>query len=178
VRGLPIGTGDNVLALLSGDIDPPVAVFLLAKRGCSVDLFHITASHMQEADLKNSVIGKLASQLSQYTQRSCLYVVPNTYFDLALGKRNSGYDVVLFRCFMIRFAERLADRIHAQALVDGDSLGQVASQTLENIVSSSKAVSIPILKPLIGSNKQEIIAIMRSMAPIVFLLNPIKTVVH
>lgn len=174
VGGLPVNTGGKVLALLSGGIDSPVAAFLLAKRGCVVDFFHLSAGHMRKQELKNSVISRLACHLSQYTQRSRLYIVPYTYFDLALSGKITGYELILFRRFMMRAAERLAVNIHAQALVNGDSLGQVASQTLENLVSSARVVSMPILRPLIGTNKEEIIDIARRIESYNISIEPYK----
>lgn len=174
VGGLPVGSGGRVLALLSGGIDSPVAVFTLAKRGCSVDFFHFSAGHAHPGELQHSVIAKLARRLSEYTCHSRLFVAPYTYFDLALGDQHSGYGLILFRRFMMRSAEVLADRIHARALVNGDSLGQVASQTLENLVSASRAVSIPMLRPLIGSNKEEIIALARRIGTYDISIQPYK----
>jgi len=174
VGGLPVGTGGRVLSLLSGGIDSPVAAFLLAKRGCSVDFFHLSASHLRQQDIAASVVGRLAAQVSQYTQRSRLYIVPYTYFDLALSGLNSGYELVLLRRFMMRAAERLARHLRAQALVNGDSLGQVASQTLENLASSSSVVSLPILRPLIGANKDEIITLARQLGTYEISIEPYK----
>jgi thiamine biosynthesis protein ThiI len=174
IGGLPVGTGGKVLALLSGGIDSPVAAFLLAKRGCEVDFFHLSASHVRREDIACSVIGRLAARLSHYTQRSRLYVVPYTYFDLALGGSNSGYELVLFRRFMLRAAERQARTIKARAVVNGDSLGQVASQTLENLISSSDVVSMPILRPLIGFNKEEIIGLARKLGSYDISIEPYK----
>jgi thiamine biosynthesis protein ThiI len=174
VGGLPVGSGGRVLALLSGGIDSPVAVFTLAKRGCSVDFLHFSAGHVHPGELQQSVIARLACRLSEYTRHSRLFVAPYTYFDLELGDQHSGYGLILFRRFMMRCAEVLADRIHARALVNGDSLGQVASQTLENLVSASRAVSIPILRPLIGSNKEEIITLARRIGTYEISIEPYK----
>lgn len=174
VGGLPVGTGGRVLALLSGGIDSPVAAYMLAKRGCDVDFFHLSASHMQQRELENSVIVRLACQLSRFTQHSRLYVVPYTYFDLALTGQQTGFELVLFRRFMMRAAALLAEKVHAQALVNGDSLGQVASQTLENLVSSSRPVCIPVLRPLIGTNKEEIITEARRIDTYEISIQPYK----
>lgn len=174
VGGLPVGTGGRVLALLSGGIDSPVAAFQLARRGCQVDFFHLSASHMPRQELINSVIGRLAAQLSRYTQHSRLYAAPYTYFDLALAGSNSGYELVLFRRFMMRTAETLAQKIHARALVNGDSLGQVASQTLDNLVSSTRVISMPLFRPLIGSNKEEIIETARRLGSYDISIEPYK----
>ena len=156
IGGLPIGSAGSVLGLLSGGIDSPVASYLLARRGCNIDLFHMSASHVTEEDFETSVPGQLAKQLSRYTMRSRLFIVPYTHFDLALTGRNTGYEPVLFRRFLFRVAEALAKRTRAIALVTGDSLSQVASQTIENLIASDKAVDIPVLRPLVGFDKAEI----------------------
>ena len=174
VGGLPVGTGGRVLALLSGGIDSPVAVFYMARRGCDVDLFHLSASHQSRQDVADSVIGRLARELSRYTIRSRLFVAPYTYFDLALRGDPSGYELVLFRRFLMRIAEDLAGRIKALALVNGDSLGQVASQTLENLVSSSRCIEMPLFRPLVGTNKDEIIYIARDIGTYEISIEPYK----
>ena len=172
--GLPLGTGGRVLGLLSGGIDSPVASFMLARRGCSVDFFHLTASHVDEEAFQDSVVARLAKQLSYTTLHSRLFVAPYTWFDLKLQGKPSGYELVLFRRFMLRSAERLAKQIDAGALVVGDSLGQVASQTLENIVSASAPINVPIFRPLIGMNKQEIIKIARNIETYKTSIEPYK----
>ena len=174
VGGLPVNSGGRVLALLSGGIDSPVAAFLMAKRGCHVDFIHFSASHVNSEDIKGSVISRLAGLLSQFTQESRLYVLPYTFFDLAMSGKKTGYELVLFRRFMMRVAQKLASEIYAQALINGDSLGQVASQTLENIVSSSLAVTIPVFRPLIGFNKNEIIDIARIIGSYDISIEPYK----
>jgi len=157
IGGLPVGTGGRVLGLLSGGIDSPVAAFMMSKRGCTVDLFHMAASHLRAFDPGQAVVARLAAQLSVYGLNSRLFIVPYTFFDLALVGSATGYELMLFRRFLMRCAEYLATHVGAHALVTGDSLGQVASQTLENLAAASQAVDISILRPLIGMNKQEII---------------------
>jgi thiamine biosynthesis protein ThiI len=174
VGGLPTGTGGRVLALLSGGIDSPVAVFAMARRGCSIDLFHMAASHMTLSGAEGAVVARLACELSRYTRRSRLFFTPYTYFDLALQGKPTGYELVLFRRFLMRIAERLANTINAQALVNGDSLGQVASQTLENLVSSSRCIEMTILRPLVGTNKDEIIDLARRIGTFEISIEPYK----
>ncbi len=157
VGGLPVGTGGRAIALLSGGIDSPVAAFMLAKRGCSIDALHLSVSHPGSLDESRSLIARLASRLSRYTIATRLYVVPYTYFDLALSGKPSGYEMVLFRRFLMRCGAYLSRNIDAAALITGDSLGQVASQTMENLAAASGAASMLTLQPLIGLNKQEII---------------------
>jgi thiamine biosynthesis protein ThiI len=174
VGGLPVGTGGRVLALLSGGIDSPVAAFMLAKRGCSVDTFHMAASHLRDFDPERDVVARLARELSRYTVTTRLHIVPYTLFDLALRGDTGGYELVLFRRFLLRCAEYLAGRIGAGALIAGDSLGQVASQTLENIAAASQPIGLPIFRPLIGMNKQEIIEIGRRIGTYEISIEPHK----
>jgi len=172
--GLPVGASGRVLALLSGGIDSPVAAYLAAKRGCAVDFLHLSASAAPGPDAAGSVVARLAARVSRYSLRSRLWLAPYVHFDLALPGDRTGYELVLFRRFMARVAERLARRIGAQALVTGDSLGQVASQTLENLVSGSRSVSLPLLRPLLGFNKQEIIELSRRIGTYETSIEPYK----
>lgn len=156
--GLPVFSGGHVLSLLSGGMDSPVAAWMMAKRGCRVDFLHMTATHLRPRDAGDNLVARIAAHLSRFTLRSRLLLVPYTHFDLALtGHDSEGYDMILFRRFMTRLAEHVAASLHAGALVSGDSLGQVASQTLANMVSTSQAGTIPILRPLVGLDKHEII---------------------
>jgi thiamine biosynthesis protein ThiI len=174
IGGLPVGTGGHMLALLSGGIDSPVAAFMLAKRGCIIDLFHLTAAHLDPARAGESVVLKLAAEISRFSLRSRLYAAPYTYFDLALKGGHTGYELVLFRRFLMRMAEKLAGRLGAAAVITGDSLGQVASQTVENITTASEPVTLPVLRPLIGMNKQEIIEHARRIGTYEISIQPYK----
>ncbi len=174
VGGLPIGTGARVLALLSGGIDSPVAAAMLAKRGCVVDGLHIAATTLDQFDPENAQVARLARQLSHYTQRTRLYVVPYVHFDLALSGDQAGYELILFRRFLLRAAEFLSRRIHTAAIAMGDSLGQVASQTMENIIAATAATTLPVLRPLIAFNKQEIIDSARRMGTFPISIEPHK----
>jgi len=174
IGGLPVHTAGRVLALLSGGIDSPVAAYLMAKRGCDVDFIHLTATRVQQTRAEDELVARIARQLSRYTLRSRVYLIPYTHFDMAIMGQGTGYDVVLFRRFLARVAQTLAQELGAQALVSGDSLGQVASQTLENLVSTSRAVDIPFLRPLIGLDKQEIIDIARRIGTYELSIQPYK----
>lgn len=156
--GLPVSSTGRVLTLLSGGFDSPVAAWLMAKRGCNIDLVHFTANHVRTADLASYKVSRIARRLSEIAGKVRLILVPYTHFDLALMDKGLEYDLMLFRRFMARVAGCVADELHAQALVTGDNLGQVASQTLENIVSMTKAIEYPILRPLLTYDKDEIIA--------------------
>lgn len=173
VGGLPVGTGGRVLALLSGGIDSPVAAFELAKRGCQVDFLHLTATFAQQRDDATPVV-RLARHLSRFTLQSRLFTAPSTHLDLALTGSPTGYEAIFFRRFLVRLGEALALRLGARALVIGDSLGQVASQTLENLVSVYRASEMPILQPLIGANKQDTIDTARRIGTYEISIEPYK----
>ena len=174
VGGLPVGSSGSVMALLSGGIDSPVASYLMARRGCSVDWFHMSAVNVTKDSLGGSLPDRLASQLSLYTLRSRLFVVPYTYFDLALRGNKQGHGPVLFRRFLFRTAQTLARKLGAVSLVTGDSLSQVASQTIENLIATDKAVEMPVLRPLIGLDKHEIVSIARSIDTYEISIEPYK----
>jgi tRNA uracil 4-sulfurtransferase len=172
--GLPVGSSGRVLSLLSGGIDSPVASYLLARRGASVDWFHMSAAHVTEGDFEKSVVGRIARKLSLYTMHSRLFIVPYTHFDLALTGQETGYEAVLFRRFLFRAGEAMARRSGAVALVTGDSLAQVASQTLDNLVASTKAVDTLVLRPLVGLDKQQIMDIARRIGTYEISIEPYK----
>ncbi len=172
--GLPVGPGGRGLALLSGGIDSPVAAFVMAKRGCRVDFLHFTASPAQQRKDADHAVIQLARQLSRYTGHSRLFMVPYDHFDMALHGDQRGHEVILFRRFVARTGEALAKRLKALALITGDSLGQVASQTMENMVSTSLAVRIPIMRPLVGLDKADIVDIARRIGTYEMSIQPYK----
>lgn len=172
--GLPVGSGGRLMTMLSGGIDSPVAAWMMAKRGCPQDFIHFTATHQQQNDPDSNKVVTMARDLSRYTVHSRLYLVPYTHFDLAMLTSPSDYSVILFRRFMARVAEVLSEETGALALLNGDSLGQVASQTLENMVSKSRSVTMPILRPLVGLDKQEIVDIARRIGTFDNSIQPYK----
>ena len=172
--GLPVGSSGHVTSLLSGGIDSPVASWMIARRGCSMDFVHFTASRVSEDRVADNKVVGLARHLSRFSLRSRLYLVPYVHFDAALMTRPASYELMLFRRFMVRTAEQLAIRNGARALVTGDSLGQVASQTLENIATHSSSVSMPVLRPLIGLDKQEIVTLGRRIGTYEASIEPYK----
>ena len=159
--GLPVGTSGKIVVLLSGGIDSPVAAWKMIKRGCTPIFvhFHSFPYTNQESQEKAKQISQL---LSRYALRTKIYLVPfadvqrHIMVDTPLDTR-----VILYRRFMLRLAEQIALREKARVLVTGDSVGQVASQTIENIDVISRAVSMPILRPLVGDDKIEIVAVAR-----------------
>ncbi len=173
--GLPVGVTGRVLSLLSGGIDSPSASYLMIKRGCEVDFLHFHAfSTNQEA--METKIPRLVSRLVGYQNRCVLYLVPYKLFQMEVFKRDipKGYEMILFRAFMLRFAEKLSDKCGYKALVIGDSLSQVASQTLENISSVYRTVSLPILHPLIGFDKEDIVSVSRHINTYELSIEPYK----
>lgn len=170
--GLPVGTSGRVLALLSGGIDSPVAAYLMARRGCRVDFVHFTAASPHEEE--GAKVWRLARQLSRYTMATRLFVVPYVHFDLALLRDGVQHEVVLFRRFMVRVAETLARQLRARALVTGDTLAQVASQTISNLVSTEQAVDMPVLRPLIAFDKDETIALAEKIGVYAISVEPHK----
>lgn len=174
IGGLPVGVSGRLMLLLSGGIDSPVAAYLAAKRGCRVDFIHFTVSSLTPAEAAQYKVARLAETVSRFTMRSRLWLVPYTHFDLALMDKQAEYELIIFRRFMARVAERLALRQGGQALLTGDNLGQVASQTLENMVSTSQAVSLPILRPLLTYDKNEIIELARRIETYHLSIEPYK----
>jgi thiamine biosynthesis protein ThiI len=156
--GLPTGTGGKVACLLSGGIDSPVAAWRLMRRGCSVLFVHF---HSYPVLSRASVekVRQLAEVLTTYQQRSRLVLVPfadvqqKVLLTIAPELR-----VVMYRRLMMRIADRLARRWHAKALVTGEVIGQVASQTLDNLTTIGGATKMQILRPLVGMDKDEITA--------------------
>lgn len=154
--GLPVGTGGNVLVLLSGGFDSPVAAYLMAKRGCTMNYLHFYVNEPK----RNGKIPRIVRQLSKYTGPSELHLAPYLPFNMAILDTKTRYELVLFRRFMLRIAEELCRKHGYDAIITGDSLGQVASQTMENLSATQDALeSTPILRPLISFDKEEIIEI-------------------
>ncbi|MFA6485864.1 MAG: tRNA uracil 4-sulfurtransferase ThiI [Candidatus Magasanikbacteria bacterium] len=155
--GLPVGTTGKVLCLLSGGIDSPVAAYEMMKRGAEVAFVHF----MNQTAVSESVgekIFDLVRLLARFQGRSRLFVVP--FADLqkeVVMKVPSGYRMIINRRLFLRIAEKIAQNEKCLALVTGDSLGQVASQTLENMSAIQSASAMLKLSPLVGTNKREII---------------------
>jgi len=154
--GFPVGSSGRVMALLSGGIDSPVAAWRLMKRGCTVVFAHFHAFPLQD----HTTIDKtreLARRLARWQFRSRLLLVPfGPVQQTIVAVAPAPLRVVLYRRFMVRIAEALALRKKAKALVTGESLGQVASQTLDNMSVIDEAARGPVLRPLVGMDKEEI----------------------
>ena len=155
--GLPTGANGKVVGLLSGGIDSPVASILAMKRGAAVTFVHFHSVPMTTEESIEKV-NEITTVLSHYQSRIHLYLVALTSIQKEiLVKTKEKYRIILYRRFMFRIAEMIANKEKARALVTGESLGQVASQTLENIAAIEAVSSMPILRPLIGLDKLEII---------------------
>lgn len=155
--GLPVGSGGNVLSLLSGGIDSPLASVMIAQRGCSVDCLHVAASFLDVTNLQDTPVAQIATELVRFTGQMRLFVAPFMHFDLATIKLKDKNKLLIFRRFLAQLADRLANERDYNALVTGDSLNQVASQTPSNLRAMDVATRFPIFRPLIGLSKQEII---------------------
>jgi len=159
-NGMPVGTAGKGVLLLSGGIDSPVAGYMMAKRGMRVECLHFHSYPYTNEQAKEKVVD-LAKILSEYTCGTTLYTVSVTHIQEAIHEHcKAELMITLLRRFMYRIAERHAWRRNAQCLITGESLGQVASQTIEGITSSTSVVErLPVLRPLISFDKNEIIDI-------------------
>jgi thiamine biosynthesis protein ThiI len=156
--GMPTGTGGRVSCLLSGGIDSPVAAYRMMRRGCSVQLIHFHSYPILSRASQDKV-RQIAALLTRSQLRSRLVLVAfgeiQQQVVLAVPPE---FRVVVYRRLMLRIAERLARKWHARALVTGEVIGQVASQTLENLTTIASATEMEILRPLVGMDKDEICA--------------------
>ncbi|MCX6549880.1 MAG: tRNA 4-thiouridine(8) synthase ThiI [Acidobacteria bacterium] len=156
--GMPTGVSGRVACLMSGGIDSPVAAYRLMRRGCSVVPVHFH-SYPFVTRASQEKVREIAALLSRYQMRTNLRLVPfgelqrQIVLSVAAPMR-----VVIYRRFMLRIAERIARDSRAKALVTGEVIGQVASQTLENMTVIAEATRMPILRPLVGMDKDEIVA--------------------
>ena len=154
--GMPIGSGNKATLLLSGGIDSPVAGHMISKRGVEIDAVNFFSFPYTSERAKEKVI-KLASIIAQYTSKINLYIVPFTEIQLQIrDKCPEEHMTLVMRRFMMRIAERIARQNKSKALITGESVGQVASQTLAALDVTNAVVDMPILQPLIGMDKIEI----------------------
>lgn len=172
--GLPVGTGGKVLSLLSGGIDSPVASWMMMKRGCSVDFLHMHTSPDAES-ARGSKIMALAKAVRSYAPtHATIFMAPYTEFYKATTSVQPAFELVVFRRFLLRLGEEIAKSHGHKALVTGDSVGQVASQTLDNLFATNEAVRIPVFRPLVAFNKQEIVDLASKVGTYRLSLEPYK----
>lgn len=162
--GMPVGTAGHGLLLISGGIDSPVAGHMIAKRGMNVDCIHFHSYPYTNMQAKEKVV-ELARILGKYAVGTTLYTVSITHIQEEIHKNCAEEMMItLMRRFMMRISERLAKKIGAQCLITGESLGQVASQTIEGMTSSNSVIEdLPVLRPLVGFDKTEIIERSKAM---------------
>ena len=155
--GLPVGASGRVVSLISGGIDSPVATYRMMQRGCRVVFVHFHSAPYQD-NTSQEKVRQLLAVLTRHQFLSRLYLVPFGEIQRQIvASVARPLRVVLYRRMMLRIAEAIARKEKAKALVTGESLGQVASQTLDNIAVIQQAARLPILRPLVGMDKQEII---------------------
>ncbi|MGB4387570.1 MAG: hypothetical protein WBI89_00025, partial [Caldicoprobacterales bacterium] len=157
--GMPVGTNGKAALLLSGGIDSPVAGYMIAKRGVSLTAIHYHSFPYTSDRSKQKVID-LARHLTRYSGPFRLHIVPFTEIQQELYEKCPDSQLtVLMRRFMMKIAEQIAIKEGAKALITGESIGQVASQTIEALGVTNDAVSLPVFRPLIGLDKVEIMDI-------------------
>ena len=161
--GLPVGSGGRAVALLSGGLDSPVACYMMAKRGLALELVHFFSYPYTSEEAKDKVL-ELARLISPYCGRMTVNIVPFTKIQEDL-RRNcpEPYFTLAMRRYMMRISEMVARRVGANALVTGESLGQVASQTMDAMAVTGAVCSIPVFRPVIGMDKEEIVRIARKI---------------
>lgn len=161
--GLPVGINGRAVSLLSGGIDSPVASYMIAKRGVALEMVHFFSYPYTSPEAKEKVL-ELARLLTPWCGHLTVHVVPFTAIQEEL-RRSCPEEMftLVMRRFMMRIAQRVAKRCGAKALVTGESLGQVASQTMDAMTVTGQVVSIPVLRPVVGMDKEEIVQISRKI---------------
>ena len=156
-RGLPVGTGGHGLLLLSGGLDSPVAGYRMMRRGMKVDCVYFHAYPYTSAEAQQKV-EDLAKIIARYGVDTHINIIPFTEVQMRIRQRApENFSTLLLRMCMMRAATLLADRINAHCLISGESLGQVASQTVQNMAVTASASPYPLLRPLVGLDKEEIV---------------------
>ncbi len=163
IGGMPIGSNGKGLLLLSGGIDSPVAGFMIAKRGVKLDAMHFESFPYTSERAREKVLA-LAEKLTAYTGDIHVHIISVTKIQEALRDNcDEDYFTLLLRRFMMRLAERTAAKYDCDALITGESLGQVASQTMQALGVTNSVVERPVFRPCIGMDKEEIIRISREI---------------
>lgn len=161
--GYPVGVGGKAMVLLSGGIDSPVAGYLMMKRGVHIEAIHY-ASPPYTSQLAQEKVLTLARLISGYQGEILVHVVPFTQLQLAIYQyADESYAITLMRRMMMRIADGLAKKRHAQAIATGESVGQVASQTLQSMETINEVTNMPILRPVVCMDKVEIIDLARKI---------------
>ena len=161
--GLPVGMGGKAVSLLSGGIDSPVASWMMAKRGVALEMGHFFSYPYTSPEAKEKAL-ELARLITPWCGRLTVHVVPFTEIQEELRRScPEALFTLLMRRFMMRISERVAQRIGAHGLVTGESLGQVASQTMDAMAVTNQVCTLPVFRPVVGMDKEEIIRIARKI---------------
>ncbi len=161
--GLPVGVGGTAVALLSGGIDSPVACYMMAKRGLALEMVHFFSYPYTSNEAKEKVL-ELAALVAPYCGRVTVNIVPFTKVQEELRRScPEPYFTLAMRRFMMRISEMVAERVGAEGLVTGESMGQVASQTMGAMRCTEAVVNLPVFRPVIGMDKEEIVRIARKI---------------
>ena len=161
--GLPIGMGGHAVSLLSGGIDSPVSSYMIAKRGVQLELLHFASPPYTSEQAREKVL-QLAQELTVWCGRLTVHVVPFTEIQEEIRRKcPEDHFTLIMRRFMMRLANQLALELRCRALVTGENLGQVASQTMQALAVSEDVTTMPVLRPLIGLDKEEIVKIARKI---------------
>ena len=161
--GMPVGTNGHAMLLISGGIDSPVAGHMIAKRGVKISAVHFYSYPYTSERAREKVVD-LTRILASYAGEVGLYLVPFTEIQLAIYEKcPKSETTVLMRRLMMKISERIALSCGAQALVTGESIGQVASQTIESLTATNDSVDLPVFRPLIGFDKEEIVSRAKAM---------------
>lgn len=156
--GMPVGTGGKALLLLSGGIDSPVAGYMIAKRGVKIDAVYFHAPPYTGERARQKVVD-LARQVSAYAGPVYLYVVNFTQMQLFIYENCPHEELtIIMRRYMMRIAQKIAEETGCLGLITGESIGQVASQTLHSLAATNEVCDLPVYRPLIGFDKQDIVA--------------------
>ena len=159
--GMPVGSNGRAVSLLSGGIDSPVSTYMIAKRGISIYPVHFF-SFPYTSELAKQKVVDLAGILTKYCGRMNVIAVPFTHIQEEIREKcPEEYFTLIMRRFMMRIAQQLAEMHNARALVTGENLGQVASQTMEAMACTQAPIRLPVLQPLIGMDKEEIVTLAR-----------------
>ena len=161
--GLPIGMGGHAVSLLSGGLDSPVSSWMIARRGVQLEMVHFVSPPYTSQQAQDKVI-QLAQELTAYCGRMIVHLIPFTKIQEEIRKNcPEEYFTLIMRRFMMRLSEAVARKAGASALVTGESLGQVASQTMLALTVTDAVANMPVLRPLIGNDKVEIIRMAREI---------------
>ena len=161
--GLPLGMGGHAVSLLSGGIDSPVSSYMIAKRGVQLEMIHFASPPYTSEAAREKVL-QLAKELTPYCGRLAVFIIPFTEIQEEIRRKcPEDHFTLIMRRFMMRLANELALELRCRALVTGENLGQVASQTMQALAVSEDVTTMPVLRPLIGLDKEEIVRIARKI---------------